>query len=304
MADPYTVLGVAKDATEDQIRAAYRKLAKEHHPDLNPGNAKSEARFKEIAAAYDILGDPGKRKRFDAGEIDASGAEQPERRFYRQYAGAQPNFKYERRSEGESFEDLGDIFSDLFARRDGGRTVWPGRDARYSLAVDFLEAVNGTRKRATMPDGRTFDIDIPAGLRDGQTLRLQGQGLPGAGGGPPGDALIAIEVRPHPVFRREGNDIRSRLPVTLAEALAGATVPAATVSGRVNLKVPPRSSTGTVLRLRGKGVPDQRGGGRGDHLIELEVVLPPAADAELEQFVADWEARHPYDPRQPGGGRT
>jgi DnaJ-class molecular chaperone len=308
MADLYTVLGVARNASDEDIRKAYRKLAKENHPDLHPGNAEAERRFKEIAAAYDILGDAEKRKRYDAGEIDESGTERPERKFYREYAEAGPGFKYERRG---GFEDLGDVFSDLFgqARSRGGPggsapLQMKGGDVRYSLTVDFLEAVNGAKKRVDMPDRRSLDITIPPGLQDGQTLRLKGQGTPGLGGGPPGDALIEVAVRPHPMFRREGNDIKSVVPITLKEALAGGTVRVATITGPVALKIPKGSNSGRILRLRGKGAPDPQSLRRGDHLVELRVMLPDKPDAEFEGLVAKWEAKHPYDPRQSTGERS
>jgi DnaJ-class molecular chaperone len=310
MADLYKVLGVAQDASDEDIRKAYRKLAKENHPDLNPGNAEAERRFKEIAAAYDILGDPEKRKRYDAGEIDESGAERPARKFYREYAEAEPSFKYERRGGLGGFEGLGDIFSDLFGRaRHGGapgggaQVRMRGGDVRYSLTVDFLEAVNGAKKRVDMPDSRSLDITIPPGVQDGQTLRLKGQGMPGLGGGPPGDALIEITVRPHPVFRWEGNDIKSVVLITLKEALAGGTARVESVTGPVDVKIPKGSNSGRILRLRGKGAPDPQSSRRGDHLVEIRVVLPDKQDAELERFITEWEAKHPYDPRKTTGAR-
>ncbi len=307
MADPYKTLGVAKTATEDEIRKAYRKLAKEHHPDLNPGNKQAEARFKEISAAYDLLSDREKRRAYDAGEIDESGAPQAERRYYRDYAGADSGFRYQNPEDLGGFGDFGDIFSDLMGRRrgaGGGRGAesqfrMRGSDVNYSLTVDFIEAVNGGTKRVDMPDGKTLDINIPAGVQDGQTLRLKGQGAPGLGGGPAGDALITVTVRPHPVFRREGNDIKSTLPITLNEALSGGTVQVDTITGPVSLKIPKHSNSGRILRLRGKGV---QGRVKGDHLVELQVAMPPHPDSELESEVADWERRHPYNPRT-GGAR-
>lgn len=309
MADLYNVLGVARDASDEDIRKAYRKLAKANHPDLNPGNADAEERFKEGAAANAILGDPEKRKRYDAGEIDGSGVERPERRFYREYAGAGPSYKYERRSGG-GFADLGDIFSDLYGRAGpggapggGGHVRTKGPDLRYSLTVDFVEAVNGAKKRVDMPDGKSLDITIPPGLQEGQTLRLQGQGMPGLGDGPPGDALIEVAVRRHPVFRREGNAINSVVPITVREALAGGSVRVETITGPVDVKIPKGSNSGRVLRLRGKGVPDPRSTQSGDHFVELRVVLPDKPDAELERLISEWEAKHPYDPRQSTGER-
>ena len=309
MDDLYKVLGVARDASDEEIRKAYRKLAKENHPDLNPANPSAERRFKEVAAAYAILGDPEKRKRYDAGEIDETGAQRPERRFYREYAEAGPRYKYETRGEFD-FADLGDLFSDLFGRAGaragpgGAAFRMKGTDVRYSLTVDFLEAVNGAKKRVEMPDGKSLDVTIPPGLQDGQMLRLKGQGMPGVGGGPAGDALIEVSVRAHPGFRREGNDVWSVVPITVKEALAGGSVRVDTVTGPVVLKIPRGSNSGRLLRMRGKGVPDPRSGQRGDHLVELRVVLPDMPDAELERLITEWEAKHPYDPRQSTGERA
>ena len=306
MADPYKTLAVSKTATAEEIRSAYRKLAKETHPDLNPGNAEAERRFKEISAANDILGDPEKRKRFDAGEIDESGAEKPERRYYRDYAEADPNMRYGGRATsggaGDAF-DADDLFADLFRSR-GARFREPPSDVHYTLPVDFLDAVNGARKTVGMPDGKTLDIEIPAGIREGQTLRLKGQGRAGSEGAAPGDAYVDIHVLPHPEFRRDGNDIRSEVPISLGEALNGGSVRVDTVDGPVDVKVPKRAKTGTILRLRNKGVRRDKSGARGDHLIELVVVPPENPDDELAAFMADWEAKHPQNPRQKRGDRS
>lgn len=302
MADPYQILGVTRDATQAEIRKAYLRLAKKNHPDLHPGDKGAEARFKDIASANDIVGDENKRARFDRGEIDASGAErtqQPEREFYRQHAEAPPGFKYERYSDGNGPHD--DLFADLFGARHQ-RTQARGSDVGYTFAVAFTEAINGAKKRVVMADGKALDIVIPAGLKDGQTLRLRGQGHLGFGGGKPGDVLVEIHVQPHPIFRREDNDIRSQLSVTPGEALAGAKVRVETVSGSVELAVPKGSNTGAILRLRGKGVRSNQG--KGDHLIELQVVLPNHPDDELVRCVTEWEAKHPYDPRKQQEARS
>lgn len=311
MADPYKILGVDRSASQDDIRKAYRKLAKETHPDLNPGNAEAERRFKEIAAANDILGDVDKRKRFDAGEIDDSGAEMPQRRYYREYAEADPNMRYHRRAPfgagaADDAFDAEDMFADLFRNRGrGGEQVRAqGADVHYTLPVEFLDAINGARKTVAMPDGKTLDIEIPAGFREGQLLRLKGQGRPGSGGEPPGDAYVEVQVLPHDEFRRDGFDVHSVLPVTLGEALNGAKVRVDTVDGPVDVKVPKGAKSKTALRLRNKGVPRDKAGARGDHLIELAIVPPENPDDELAAFMADWEARHPQHPRQERGGRT
>lgn len=212
--DPYDILGVGKDASEAEIRKAYRDLAKKYHPDFNPGDAEAEEKFKKISAAYHLLIDPEQRRRFDAGEIDATGAEKPHHGFYRQYAEADSGHPY---YSTAGFDDLGDIFADLFGARAraggaGRARQMRGADVRYELTVDFLDAVNGARKRVTMPDGQTLDVTIPEGFRDGQMLRLKGKGQPGIGGGPPGDAYVAIHVRPHPWFERRDSDIHMELP--------------------------------------------------------------------------------------------
>ena len=307
MANPYETLGVAPDASQDDIRKAYRKAAKETHPDLNPGKHEAEKRFKELNAAHDIVGDADKRKRYDAGEIDETGAErQPERRFYREYAEADPNMRYRRRGKSASGPGNGagdidyDIFADLFrGRGDGGDFRMPPRDVRYALPIDFLDAVNGTRKTVAMPDGKTLDITIPAGIGDGQVLRLKGQGLPGSDG-EPGDAYVEVSVRPHPGLEREGHDIVSSLPVSLGEALNGASVRVETVDGHVDVKVPKGAKDGARLRLRGKGVSRGKAGGRGDQLVEIRIVPPEGADEALAQFMAEWEKTHPQNPRGKG----
>ena len=307
MPNPYETLGVTPSASQDDIRKAYRKAAKETHPDLNPGKPEAEKRFKEINAAYDIIGDAEKRKRYDAGEIDESGAErQPERHFYREYAEADPNRRYSRRRasarpRGDSAADVDyDIFDELFrGRGEGGDFRMPPQDVRYALAIDFLDAVNGTHKMVAMPDGKTLDITIPAGINDAQVLRLKGQGLPGSDG-QPGDAYVEIAVRPHADFKRDGQDILSTLPVSLGEALNGARVRVETVDGAVDVQVPKGAKEGTKLRLRGKGVPHGKETGRGDQLIEIHIVAPDDADETLAQFIAEWEKAHPQNPRRKG----
>lgn len=295
--DPYAALGVAKDASQDDIRKAYKKIAKTSHPDLNPGDPTAAERFRKAAAAYDLLKDADKRARFDRGEIDASGQEMPERRFYREYAEA-PEAAYSTSRGYEDFGDLGDVFSDLFgqrARQRGGRAegfVARGPDRHYTLEVGFLEAANGATRRITLPDGAVLDVKIPEGLADGQVLRLRGKGGAGIGGGPAGDALVTIAVASHPVFARDGNDILIELPITLDEAVLGGRVEVPTVSGRVAVTVPKGASSGRVLRLRGRGVKG------GDQLLTLKIVMPAEVDEELEAFMRGWRDRHAYDPRK------
>jgi DnaJ-class molecular chaperone len=282
--DPYSVLGVQKTATQEEIQKAYRQLAKKLHPDLNPGNKKAEEQFKELSAAYDIVGDADKRARFDRGEIDASGAERPKREFYREHAGAASN-PYTRHEGFADFTDGDDVFSEIFRRRGAMRSQ--GGDAHYAMQLDFLDALNGARRQVTLPDGSVLEVSIPPGTRDGQTLRLRGKGLPGLNGGPPGDALVEVTVHPHDLFVRKGDDIHVELPVPLKDAVLGGKITVPTPSGAVTMTIPKWSNSGRVLRLRGKGAP-RADGGSGDEYVMLKVMLPEQPDPRLERFIAEW----------------
>jgi DnaJ-class molecular chaperone len=290
-ADPYAILGIKREATQDEIRSAYRRLAKQLHPDLNPGDKTAEEKFKEVAGAYDILGDPEKRARFDRGEIDASGAERQRERYYRDFhTGDAQEHAYSSSGGFADFMEGEDVLADILGRGTGrARFRMRGADAHYRLPIEFLEAVNGATKRITMPDGATLDVVIPPGTRDQHVLRLRGKGAPGIGGGPPGDALVEIEVRPHPLFTRKDDDIHIELPISLPEAVLGAKLEVPTTSGPVRMTVPKGANTGRVLRLRGKGVA-RRDGGRGDEYVTLKIVLPEQLDPELEEFARRWQA--------------
>ncbi len=309
MPDPYSVLGVPRTASEDDIRKAFRKLAKKHHPDLNPGDKAAEAKFKEISQANEILSDTEKRRRVDAGEIDGSGPEMPPRGVYRDQAGAHGGAKYERAGAHESFVDMGGVFSEMFGQRgagNGARFHFGDGEAfdmgslpvTYSLRIPFLVAARGGKQRVNLPGGKTLDIDIPEGATDGQTLRLKGQGMPGRDGRPPGDAYVEIHVDPHAFFEPRDNDIHVELPVTPTEAVLGGKVRVPTVGGPVMLNVPAGSNTGTSLRLKGRGLLDRKSGQRGDQYVKLRVVMPEVPDEALKQFLAGWEAGKAYDPRQ------
>jgi len=288
-ADPYETLGVKKDASADEIQKAYRGLAKKLHPDLNPGNKKAEEQFKEVSAAYGLLSDPEKRARFDRGEIDASGQERPQQRYYRDFADSGASRSYTNDAGFADFADS-DVFADLFGGRQGrGQFRMRGPDAHYRLEVDFLDAVNGAKRQITLPEGAALEVTIPSGTRDGQVLRLRGKGQPGIGGGPAGDALIEIAVRPHPVFTRKDDDIHIELAIPLDQAVLGGRVSVPTPSGQVTMTVPKWSNSGAVLRLKGKGVP-RRGGAHGDEYVTLKVMLPEKPDPELEKLIARWRA--------------
>jgi DnaJ-class molecular chaperone len=288
--DPYEALGVKKDASASEIQKAYRRLAKKLHPDLNPGDKSAEEKFKTIAAAYDLLSDADKRARFDRGEIDASGNERPRHRSYRDYASDGANNPYASESGFADFADADDVLSEIFGRAGrGARTNMRmrGADTRYRLELDFLDAINGGRRTITLPDGSALGVTIPPGTRDGQVLRLRGKGEPGFNGGAAGDALIEIEVRPHPVFSRKGDDIHVELPLSLRDAVLGGRVKVPTPLGDVTMTVPKWTNTGAVLRLKGKGAPHAKGGA-GDEYVTLKIVLPEKPDPALERFVADW----------------
>lgn len=297
MIDPYEVLGVAPTASSADIQKAYRKLAKKLHPDLNPGNKAAEDKFKEVAGAYDLLSDAEKRKRFDAGEIDATGAERPQRRFYRDFATSDDSHPYTDNSGFADFMDSDDALAELLRRSERARANRRGQDLHYRLPIDFAESIAGANKRLTLPDGGSLDVTIPPGLVDRQILRLRGKGAPGAGKGEPGDALIEVEVLPDRRFTREGDDISLELPVSLSEAVLGGRIRVPTPTGDVTMTVPKGSNTGTILRLRGKGAP-RRGGGHGDQFVKLKVVLPKPADLELEAFVSNWGKGKAFNPRE------
>ena len=290
--DPYKTLGLARDASDDEVRRAYRRLAKELHPDMRPGDAAAGDRFRKVASAYEIVGDPEKRRRFDAGEIDGAGDPRPRAR--RQQAGAGAG-------AGSRDQGFGDIFADLFgdrsARGPAGGFSLRGQDARYTLEVDFLEAVLGARKRVTLPDGGVLDLAVPEGVADGQVLRLKGKGAPGIRGGEAGDAMVEIRVRPHAAFRRQGDDILIDVPISLDEAVLGAKIEVPTVSGRVALTVPKGTSSGRAFRLKGRGAKSGPAAQPGDQIATVRIVLPEVIDDSLAYFLAEWRKKNAYNPR-------
>jgi len=297
--DPYQELGVSRSASADEIRRAFRKLAKQFHPDQNPDDKGAEDRFKRLSAAFDLLGDEEKRRKFDRGEIDADGHE-----VHRGFRGGPQGGGY----GGADFEgvDLNDIFGEVFGRGGGaGAGAGAGRggfagfnakgsDVRARLDIDLEEAIRGGKKRIAFSDGRTIEVAIPKGAQEGQVLRLKGQGAPGRAG--PGDALIELAFKPHPIFRREGNALVMDLPISVPDAVLGAKIEAPTPEGPVTLTVPKGSSSGAMLRLKGRGLYDQ--GRRGDLMARLMISLPESPDPELEKFAEAWRRQRPYSPKR------
>lgn len=301
VSNPYDVLGVAPTASADEIKKAYRRLARKLHPDLNPGDKTGEEKFKDVANAYRLLGDPDKRKRFDAGEIDETGAERPQHRYYRDYADADDSHAYASDAGFADYADGDDPFAELLRRSAQARANRRGQDLRYQLPITLAESIAGGSRRLTMPTGGVLDVTVPAGIVSGQTLRLKGKGAPGAGTGGPGDALIEVEVLPDPRFARDGDDITHEAPVSLAEAVLGGRIRVPTPTGEVAVAVPAGSNSGTTLRLKGQGAP-RRGGGRGDEFVKLTIMLPKEPDPELKDFVSAWAAGKTFNPREEAAG--
>jgi DnaJ-class molecular chaperone len=315
MANPYDILGVAKTASEAEIKKAFRNLAKKYHPDKHQGDAAAQKKFQEISGAYDVVGDKEKRAKYDAGEIDDQGNV---RGFDpRQGGGFQGNpFGAGGGARGFNWSNAGgeqaegfhaeDIFADLFGGLGGGGRRgprggggWPqpvrGDDYAMNVTVSFEEAAKGGTRRLTMPDGRDVDVRIPAGTRDGQSIRLRGQGGAGASGGPAGDVMLQVAVAAHPFYVRDGNDLRMDLPVTLQEAVLGGKIEVPTLTGLVTMTIAANANSGAILRLRGKGMPARGTDAAGDLYVKLVVTLPDKPDAELKAFVEKWATK--YDPR-------
>ncbi len=305
MRDPYEVLGLAKSASAAEVKSAFRKLAKKFHPDQSK-ESRAKERFAEIGSAYEILGDEKKRAAYDRGEIDAEGkprAPQFEGFGFSRRPGAGGEF------HGFNFDVGGDpggragfeadILSELFGGRAGGRGRAPsrGEDVAQSVNVPLAMAAGGGSVRVALPTGKTLDVAIPAGVEDGKQIRLRGQGRPGARNAPAGDAIFTIHYAPHPLFKVEGRDLKLELPITLYEAVLGAKVRTPTLSGEVEIAIPPGTSSGQVLRLRGKGLPASGDAPAGDLLATLRIAMPAQEDTDLAALMRRWRDEKPYDPR-------
>jgi len=284
MSDPYKILGVSKSATADEIRSAYRTLAKKLHPDANPGDATAEDRFKQVSSAFHLLSDAKKRGQYDRGEIDAKGDQ------------VAPHHHFRSGRRGRQSGEFTDIFSDLF--NDFGANApraQRGGDLSASLEIDFATAARGGSERIHLPDGRKVAVKIPVGVEDGKTLRLSGQGQKGQQGGPGGDLLISLKVKTHRWLSRDGDTIRLDLPVSVQEAVLGAKVRVPTLHGAVDVKIPPNSTSGTLLRLKGRGI-QRVGKTAGDQIVRLVIDLPD--DEHLRKFLTNWTPPTGYNPRK------
>jgi DnaJ-class molecular chaperone len=287
MRDPYKVLGVARNASATDIKKAYRKLARELHPDSSPNNPKAEDRFKDLSTAYDIISDEDKRGRYNRGEIDAVG------NAVRQRRGQHPS-GYNPRQRGYSpFED--------FFKRQGARSnadlKVDGLDVSYSLKVEFIDVALGANKTVNMTNGKRLSVSIPAGTKNAQVLRLKGQGMDGIGGGKNGDAHVEILCPNDKLFRRDGDDLHVELPISLPEAVLGTSVEVPTIHGPVKLNVKAGSNTGNILRLKGKGIENKNKKTKGNQFVALKVVLPKTYDKQLIDFVTKWADQNDYDVR-------
>ncbi len=296
--DPYKALGVSRDASDSAIKQAYRKLAKEAHPDVNPGDASVAEKFKSVTAAYDLLGDKKKRQRFDNGEIDSDGRDRaPQFRHQRAGAGAGQPFEFGGFGGFGGFGDTEGLFARFFTDRQAAPQKKTDTNRTYPVNISFLDAARGTKPEITLAAGKKLKINIPAGIDEGQSIRLKNQGEPGIQGGPNGDAILKVHIVPHPYFTRNGDNIYVDVPVTLAEAVGGAKIEVPTIDGAVTVSIPKKSNSGNVLRLKGRGIKLAKSKQRGDQFIKLVVTLSGQTDAEFERFASEWEGDHPYDVR-------
>lgn len=312
MFNPYSVLNVNQNASQDEIKKAYRKLAKKYHPDLNPGNKEAEKKFKDISHAFDLIGTEDSRKKFDTGQTTEQEQKKYEE-YMRQSSQRRGPFYHQTQGAGTrysgSFEediDAEDFFSELFGGRAGRQRAsgrrgaaeamqFPGEDLLFKMEIDFKEAALGGEKVITLPNGKSLQIKIPAGIEEGKKLRFKGQGAEGYGGGPKGDAFVEIKIRAHPEFHRHGMDIYSELPISLFEAINGAEIPVNTIDGIVMMKIPSAVSSGSKLRIKHKGF--GAGESRGNHIVSLKIVLPKEMPEEFKKTMSELAAKYSYNPR-------
>lgn len=342
MYELYSLFGVPRSSSDDEIKQAFRSLAKRFHPDTQEGAADKGRRFKDLSSAYEILGDPIKRRAYDRGEIDGYGnpragfapprqepEQEPERAQTRERTaradanashgegastsnggGASAAFRsaFEKafgngakeNAEARKQSRVEDLFSEFFGDRNAKNKRAPGKgtDASFDLSITFEEAALGGSRRVKMPNGKRFDVKIPVGTREGQAIRLRGLGDAALAGGPDGDAVITVNIEPHPFYKRDGRDIHLDLPITLNEALQGAKIKVPTLHGPVTMVIPPNANAGQVFRLKGKGIPAHGIHPAGDQFVNVQIVLPEKIDQNLADMIKRWEAANPYHPRK------
>ncbi|HXH76213.1 MAG TPA: J domain-containing protein [Bacteriovoracaceae bacterium] len=300
MTDPYTALGVSKNASQEEIKKAYRKLAKKYHPDFNPGNKEAESKFKAAQHAFDVIGNPEARAKWDRGETDE---QQQEKYEEYQKSGHRRPYYYDTQDQGGRYsfnfgEEMGedDIFESIFGSGLGrGRQASAGPAENYQMEVDFREAALGGEKVITLPPGKTLQIKIPPGIEEGKKLKFKGMGSPGRRGGPPGDVFVEVKVRPLPGFKRTGPDLETEVNISLFEAILGAEIQVPTLDGSVMLKIPGGVSTGSKLRIKGKGAGS--GENRGNQIIVLKVVMPKELKPAFQSEMARLKEKFDYNPR-------
>jgi DnaJ-class molecular chaperone len=306
--DYYEALGLSRGASSDEIKKAYRKLARKYHPDMNPGDPSAEDKFKAISEAYEVLTDPEKKKMYDqfgdaAFSPGGGPGGGPGTRTWTWQSGQTPFEGFDSFGGGTSdqYGSFSDIFSELFgARHSTTRRPRAGEDLSYTMEIDFMEAVGGVTKAITLrtqTGTEHLTVTIPAGVNEGSRVRLKGKGGPGTAGGPSGDLYIITKLRPHPFFTRVEDDIYVDIPVTITEAALGAQVNIPTVDGPTRLTVPEGTQGGQRLRLRGKGVPHLKGAGRGDMYAVIKIVVPKKISDSSKKLLRDFDGQNPFNPR-------
>jgi DnaJ-class molecular chaperone len=294
--DPYEILGVSKTASDDEIKKAYRNLAKKYHPDLNPNNKEAEQKFKKISVAYGLIGTKEAREKFERGEIDEQAADARFRSgpFYHEFQ--DEGGRYTNYYEGDNEDIFASFFSGFTGK--GGPIDMPGQDHLYKMEIDLKDAVSGAEREILLAGGKRLKVKIPAGIEEGAKLRFKEQGGPGIGKGKPGDAYVEISFRYSKEFKKTGSDIGIEVPISLDEAVNGLKIKVPTIDGAVLLTIPPGANTGTKLRIKEKGLPRNQGKSRGDQIVVLKVVLPEKTDSEFNEFIKKWSKNHPYNPRE------
>lgn len=294
--NPYEILGVSKTSTDDEIKKAYRNLAKKYHPDLNPDNKEAEQSFKKVSVAYGLIGTKEAREKFEKGESDEQAADARFRSgpFYRESQGDGGRYTYY--YEGDDEDILKSFFSGFTGK--GMGMDMPGQDHLYKIEIDLNDAVSGAEREIMLAGGKRLKVRIPAGIEEGAKLRFKEHGGQGIGKGKPGDAYVEVSFRPSKEFKRSGSNLEIEIPISLDEAVNGLKIRVPTIDGDVMMTIPPGANTGAKLRIKGKGLPHRHGKGRGDQIVVVKVVLPEKTDSEFNDFIKKWSKDHPYNPRE------